>query len=630
VIVKHLRAIQNLGAMDILCTDKTGTLTQDHIVLEKYINILGTESLHVLEYAYYNSYYQTGLKNLLDKAVLNRSTDLPHLELTKNLWQKIDELPFDFERRRMSVIISKASGNPCVCETREHILICKGAVEEILAICETALVPKDQLDYYDNIEKHSRNMDLMITEINKIQKQLEISSESKDLVGSKPIITSSIPDIFEDMVIRPLTDVSRQIIIQKTKELNIAGLRVICVAVRRFYEGKHEYHSDSESELSIMGFIAFFDPPKPETEQALVALKNKGVCVKVLTGDNELVAKAVCRQVGLDVENILMSHDINNMDDQQLLDKARNATLFCKLTPMQKKRIVKVLQGGGNTVGFLGDGINDSLAIRSADVGISVDNATDIAKESASIILLEKSLLVLSQGVIEGRKVFGNIIKYIKMGASSNLGNVISITGFSIFLPFIPMQPVQLLVQNLLYDFSQIGISFDNVDSEYLDQPRKWEIGDIAKFMIFIGPISSIFDYCTYAIMWYYFGANSSEHEVLFQTGWFVEGLVTQTLIVHAIRTTKIPFIQSRASASLSFFTIASCVLAIVIIYIPIVAPAIPFQGLPALYFPFLIAMNVTYFVLVQFAKMLYYRYFDTSYTKKSTYDSNTYIKINT
>jgi Mg2+-importing ATPase len=380
--------------------------------------------------------------------------------------------------------------------------------------------------------------------------------------------------------IKPLTATAQKKILEVAHQLNQAGLRVICVAIKKFEEEQREYGVRDEKDLIVVGFIAFLDPPKPTAIQSIEALREAGISIKVLTGDNELVAKAVCQQVGINTENIVIGVTMNQLTDAELLKKAGKSSIFCKLTPSQKKRIVTVLQSAGNVVGFLGDGINDSPALRAADVGITVDNAVDIAKESADIILLEKSLLVLGQGVKEGRTVFGNIIKYIKMGSSSNFGNVFSVTGASILLPFIPMQPVQLLIQNLLYDFSQCGIPFDHVDKEYISKPRKWQIADIAKFMICIGPISSIFDFCTFGLMWFFFHANTPEKQALFQTGWFIEGLVSQTLIVHVIRTSKIPFIQSRASKPLLACTIIAIVAGITLIYLPF-ARYIPFEKLP-------------------------------------------------
>lgn len=660
VIVKRLKAIQNFGAMNILCTDKTGTLTQDQVVLEHYVDLLGQASQNVLEYAYYNSYHQTGLKNLLDKAILKRAEQFKF----SNTKFKIDEIPFDFERRRMSVIIADQES-----DASNHLLICKGAIEEVLGISKHVLINANQLDLFndpqqvDLIQNQSieevinnaqsfeiltnvNNVNILVTDGNeshtfddqnfdteeidenadmkniyadvKVGEELErqISKtktmERKLTVDRKLTLSKTLSNFdyqSTNMFQKPLTDEARKKIIGIAHKLNEAGLRVICVATKEFTDHGPEYSVKDECDLAVVGFIAFLDPPKPSTAETLVALHDTGVSVKVLTGDNDLVATAVCKQVGINTDFILTGTMIAELSDEKLLEAANKAHVFCKLTPSQKQRIVALLQSAGNVVGFLGDGINDSPAIRAADVGISVDNAVDIAKESADIILLEKSLLVLANGVKVGRTVFGNIIKYIKMAASSNFGNVFSVTGASFLLPFIPMQPVQILIQNLLYDFSQIGIPFDHVDKEFVSQPRKWEIGDIIKFMVFLGPTSSIFDYCTFALMWYYFEANSPEKQVLFQTGWFVEALITQCLIVHIIRTCRIPIFQSRPSWILALFTFLAIAGSIVIIYTPL-APYIPFESLPGIYFPFLIAINAGYIILAQLTKALYYRLF--------------------
>ncbi|MDB5036793.1 MAG: putative magnesiumtranslocating P-type ATPase [Bacteriovoracaceae bacterium] len=536
VVVKRLNSIQNFGAMDILCTDKTGTLTQDKVILEKYVDPHGNDSDEVLKYAFLNSFYQTGLKNLLDRAVLE------HVEVKGSLkietdYRKIDEIPFDFSRRRMSVVVEE--------QRQRHVLICKGALEEILNVTD------------------------------------RMETEGK--------ITS-------------LNDEIRRTIQKVGNDLNEDGLRVIAVAYKEMPNDQAEYTIREESELILLGFIAFLDPPKETAAQAIKALRASGVVVKVLTGDNEIVTRKICKEVGLDIDRILLGQEIEKMTDDELSDLTESIFVFAKLTPAQKQRIILAMHQKNHVVGFLGDGINDSPALRAADVGISVDNAVDIAKESADIILLEKNLLVLVDGVLEGRKVFGNITKYIKMSASSNFGNVFSIVGSSLIFPFLPMLPVQLLTQNLLYDLSQTTIPWDQVDEEYLLQPRRWEIGEIGRFMLFIGPISSIFDYATFALMWFWFGANTPAHQSLFQSGWFVEGLLSQTLIVHMIRTRKIPFIQSRASNPLIFTTIAVMALGL---YIPFSALAgkIGLVPLPPSYFIFLIVILFAYALLTQKVK---------------------------
>ncbi|QDX94226.1 magnesium-translocating P-type ATPase [Brevibacillus laterosporus] len=544
VVVKRLNAIQNFGAMDILCTDKTGTLTQDKIVLEKHLDIYGNESKNVLEYAYLNSYHQTGLKNLLDVAVLE------HAELTDVLgaeksYQKIDEIPFDFNRRRMSVALEKNNGG--------RILICKGAMEEILSICT------------------------------------EVSTN-----GQIVPLTSQMTDNIQEVV----------------HGLNTDGLRVVAVAIKHSDSIDNSYSVKDESDMILVGYIGFLDPPKESAATAIQALNKNGVDVKVLTGDNAAVTRKVCKDIGLQVDRIVLGSEIDDITDEMLADLAEKTTVFAKLNPLQKARIVRALQSKGHTVGFMGDGINDAASLRDADVGISVDTAVDIAKESADIILLEKSLMVLEKGVIEGRRTFGNIIKYIKMTASSNFGNVFSVLGSSAFLPFLPMLPIHLLIQNLFYDISMLSIPWDNMDKKFLQTPRKWDAKSVGRFMIFIGPISSIFDYATYFVMYYVFAANTIADQSLFQSGWFIEGLLSQTLIVHMIRTEKIPFIQSRASLPVLLLT---SVIIIAGIYIPFSAfgASVGLQPLPLEYFPWLVGILLSYALLTHFIKKWYIRKFN-------------------
>ncbi|WP_223456498.1 magnesium-translocating P-type ATPase [Pseudomonas sp. GL-RE-19] len=543
VIVKRLDAIQNFGAMDVLCTDKTGTLTQDKIFLARNVDVWGNDSDDVLEMAYLNSYYQTGLKNLLDVAVLE------HVEIHRELkvgtaFRKVDEIPFDFTRRRMSVVVAERD--------QPHLLICKGAVEEVLAVCSRV--------------RHGE-VDEALT---------------------------------EELLAR---------IRQVTASFNAEGLRVVAVAARPMVKGRDTYSLADEQALTLIGYVAFLDPPKESTAPAIKALAAHGVAVKVLTGDNELVTAKICREVGLEQQGLLMGNDIERMSDAELTKAVETTNVFARLTPSHKERIVRLLKGNGHVVGFMGDGINDAPALRTADIGISVDSAVDIAKEAADIILLEKSLMVLEEGVLEGRRTFANMLKYIKMTASSNFGNVFSVLVASAFIPFLPMLPMHLLVQNLLYDISQIAIPFDNVDDEMLKQPQRWQPADVGRFMLFFGPISSIFDITTFALMWYVFDANTPDHQTLFQSGWFVVGLLTQTLIVHMIRTPKIPFLQSRAATPLLVMT--GLIMAVGI-FLPMgpLAHYFKLQALPSLYFVFLPVILLAYMALTQAVKGFYIRRF--------------------
>ena len=546
VIVKRLNSIQNFGAMDVLCTDKTGTLTQDRVVLERYVDVTGRQSEDVLRYAYMNSYYQTGLRNLLDRAILAHG-DLD----VERTCRKVDEIPFDFQRRRMSVVIDYQG---------VHVLICKGAVEEIFRVCSHYQVDDD---------------------------------------------------------IYPLIDMLKQDLLEEYEDLSRDGFRVVAIAYREFPRDKEVFTPADESELILLGYLAFFDPPKETAIAALEALRKTGVATKILTGDNALVTQKVCRDVGLPIEQLVTGDQLRGITDAQLTELAEKANVFARLTPSQKDDIIRALQRGDHVVGFMGDGINDAPAMKTADVGISVDTAVDVAKESADIILLEKSLLVLEDGILEGRRVFGNITKYIKMGASSNFGNMFSVVGGSYFLPFLPMAPIQVLVNNLLYDFSQVGIPADRVDEEYLEKPRRWNIGSIKRFMIWIGPISSIFDYTTYFLMLYVFGciaytttpdpALKAHYESLFHTGWFVESLLTQTLIVHIIRTHRIPFIQSRASWPLTLTTLTVIAIACALPYSAL-AGALGLTPLPVAFWPWMLATVVAYTVLTHFIKTRFIR----------------------
>jgi Mg2+-importing ATPase len=543
VIVKRLNAIQNFGAMDVLCTDKTGTLTQGKIVLEKYLDVNGDANEKVLHYGYLNSYHHTGLKNLLDQAVLDHE-ELEERLKAKERYKKIDEIPFDFERRRMSVVVED--------ETGLNTLICKGAVEEVLSQC-TRVDVKGQI--------------------------IPVERE-------------------HDAKRRQIAD-----------DLNGQGFRVIALAYKEMPGASDDpvYSVKDEADLILLGFLAFLDPPKDTASEALLRLHGLNVTVKVLTGDNEIITAYICKEVGMPVEHLLLGSQIESMSEPELATAANTTSVFARLAPAHKERIIRALQTQGHVLGFLGDGINDAPALKAADVGISVDSAVDIAKESSDIILLENSLLVLEQGVLEGRRVFGNIVKYIKMAASSNFGNMFSVVGASAFLPFLPMLPIQVLGTNLLYDFSQTTIPTDGVDADWLTKPRQWTIGRILRFILFIGPISSIFDYLTFFIMLYVF--KCWNNPALFHTGWFVESLFTQTLIIHVIRTNKIPFIQSRASWPLVLTSLAIVVVGAWLTVSPL-ATTLGFVALPPSFWLFLAAMLLGYALLTQVVKTWFVRRF--------------------
>ncbi|MEV7282224.1 magnesium-translocating P-type ATPase [Streptomyces sp. NPDC093111] len=552
VVVKRLNAIQNLGAMDVLCTDKTGTLTEDRIVLDRYLDVHGHEDREVLEYGYLNAHFQTGLRNLMDQAVVDRVDEAEEVVVDAR-FSMVDEIPFDFARRRMSVVLNRngllgTAGEP------EHVLITKGAVEEVLALCT-------------RVRDRGRTVDL--------------------------------------------TAQLRAHVTHVAEANNREGLRVLAVATRTLPSPRAGYTVADESDLTLVGFLAFLDPPKADAAEALRGLADKGVTVKVITGDNELVAARVCADVGLDVGQVVTGAELDALDDVRLRELGARTTVFAKVNPVQKARIVRALQADGHTVGFLGDGINDAAALRDADVGISVDTAVDIAKESADIILLEKDLTVLEQGVIQGRTTFGNTIKYIKMTASSNFGNVFSVLVASAFIPFQPMLAVMLLVQNLVYDIAQLATPWDRMDEEYLREPRNWDAKGIGRFMLTIGPISSVFDIAMFLVMWHVFAANTPAEQALFQSGWFVEGLLSQTLIVHMIRTRKIPFIQSRASWPVMVMTVLAVLTGLYLPFSPL-AEALGFVALPAAYFPWLIGVLLAYCALTQWVKTRYIRRFGT------------------
>ncbi|QTF10171.1 magnesium-translocating P-type ATPase [Brenneria izadpanahii] len=545
VVVKRLNAIQNFGAMDVLCTDKTGTLTQDRIILEHHLNIHGHNDEEVLQLAWLNSAYQSGMKNLMDNAVIYFGRDKPAIAALGR-YRKIDELPFDFIRRRLSIVVAD--------ENNRQRLICKGAVEEMLAIAT-------------HVSENGQRFEL---------------DESR-----------------------------RAALLALAENYNQQGFRVLMIGVREFgvVGGTLPLNADDERDLVIHGLLTFLDPPKESAASAIRALHENGVAVKVLTGDNPIITSKICRDVGLEPGEPLTGAEIETLSDQQLSILVEQRTVFSRLTPLQKSRVLKALQGNDHTVGFLGDGINDAPALRDADIGISVDTGTDIAKESADIILLEKNLMVLEEGVIKGRETFGNIIKYLNMTASSNFGNVFSVLVASAFIPFLPMLAIHLLIQNLMYDISQLSLPWDKMDKEFLRKPRKWDAKNIGRFMLWIGPTSSIFDITTYALMWFVFAANSVEHQALFQSGWFIEGLLSQTLVVHMLRTQKIPFIQSTAALPVMLMTGLVMALGIYIPFSPL-GTLVGLQPLPWEYFPWLAATLIGYCTVAQLVKRAYIRRF--------------------
>jgi len=550
VVVKRLNSVQNFGAMDVLCTDKTGTLTQDKIILERHLDINGQKDESILQLAWLNSFHQSGQKNLMDIAIVSHADERgPSAKLMQ--YRKIDEMPFDFVRRRLSVIVEEQDG--------AQLMVSKGAVEEMLAVCT---------------------------------------------------------HIQEGNDIRVLGDDARAALLEKSQEYNEEGYRVLLVATRAINaaDAKAQYKTEDEANLIVRGFLTFFDPPKDSAAPAIRALQDYGVAVKVLTGDNAIVTLKVCRDVGLDPGTPLVGAEIEAMSDDQLGEAVKYTTIFAKLTPLQKSRVVKALQANGHTVGFLGDGINDAPALRDADVGISVDSGADIAKETADIILLEKSLMVLEEGVVKGRETFGNILKYLNMTASSNFGNVFSVLVASAWLPWEPMLAVHLLIQNLIYDISQMMLPWDKMDEDFLKKPRKWDAGNIRRFMIWIGPTSSVFDITTYILMWTVFGAGAmfaadggNAGQSIMNSGWFIEGLVSQTLVVHMLRTRKIPFIQSTAALPVLLSTTLAIAIGCYLPYSPL-AESIGFVALDKSYFYWLIATMIGYMILAQTVKTIYIR----------------------
>jgi len=549
VIVKRLNAIQNLGAMDVLCTDKTGTLTQDKIILEHHLDSVGRDSVDILRLAWLNSFHQSGMKNLMDKAIIHYAAE--HQEISRPAaMKKIDELPFDFVRRRLTTVVSDSP--------ESHLMVSKGAVEEMLAV-STRVRTDDEVQVLDEERR------------------------------------------------RALLDLANK--------YNEAGFRVLALGTRRFQGDAlaARYTVDDEKDLLIEGFLTFLDPPKETAGPALTTLRDHGVAVKILTGDSQVISQKICRDVGLEPGVPVLGSEIDGVSDADLKLMVERHTIFAKLTPTQKSRIITALRGQGHTVGFLGDGINDAPALKNADVGISVDTDADIAKESADIILLEKSLMVLEEGVVKGREVFGNILKYLNMTASSNFGNVFSVLVASAFIPFLPMLAIHLLIQNLMYDFSQLSLPWDRVDKEFLEKPRKWDASNIGRFMLWIGPTSSIFDITTYALMWFVFGAASADMQSLFQSGWFIEGLLSQTLVVHMLRTRKIPFIQSTAALPVLLMTGLVMALGVYIPFSPL-GTMVGLQPLPWQYFPWLAATLGCYCLVAQTMKIVYIRKFGQWY----------------
>lgn len=570
-IVKNLNSIQNFGAIDILCTDKTGTLTQDKVVLEYHLNVNGEDDLRVLRYAYLNSYFQTGYKNLMDVAIIQKTeeeeADDPQLVDLSEHYVKVDEIPFDFARRRLTTVVQNRDG--------KTQMVTKGAVEEMLSICSFAEC---------------------------------------------------------DGKVRPMTKELKSRILATVDDLNEKGFRVLAIAQKSNPSPAGAFGVTDECDMVLMGYLAFLDPPKESTADAIKALKAHGVTTKILTGDNDKVTRTICKQVGLKVRNMLLGSDLENMSDQELAKAAETTDVFAKLTPGQKARVVSVFRENGHTVGFMGDGINDASAMKSADIGISVDTAVDVAKESADIVLLEKDLMVLEEGIIEGRKTYANMIKYIKMTASSNFGNMFSVLAASALLPFLPMESLQLIFLNLIYDLSCTAIPWDNVDEEFISVPRKWDASSVGSFMMWIGPTSSVFDWMTYIFMYFVFcplfvskgvlyndlashfaGADlvrmQTAYVAMFQTGWFIESMWSQTLVIHMIRTPKLPFIQSHASAPLTLMTFTG-IGVLTIIPFTTFGRMLGFVALPTAYFAYLIPCILLYMVLATSLKKAYVRHY--------------------
>lgn len=539
-IVKNISSIQNLGAIDVLCTDKTGTLTVDNVEVQQYININGEEDKGILEYAFLNSYFSTGIKNLIDKAIIAYGTE-NNLKEKATSYKKIDEIPFDYERKRMSVVIEHEDGS--------HRLITKGATEEILKICTTAL------------------------------------DDGKSI---------------------PITDELYKRIITQGEEIGSEGMHVIAIAQKNEQIDITTFKGEDEKEMTFIGYIAFLDPPKQDVAEAVKELYKAGVDIKVLTGDALPVAKHICAEVGMLEKGVLIGTEIAVMTEEQLSKAVEGVNIFARLDPMQKQMVIDTLRSNGHVVGYMGDGVNDAPSLHHADVGISVDSATDIAKESSDIILLEKDLMVLKDGIYEGRRIYGNIMKYMKMALSSNFGNVFSVLVASIFLPFLPMLPIQILIQNLIYDFTQIAIPWDNVDEEFIKKPKKWNVKSLGTFMNVMGITSSVFDLLIFLTLWFILGYASLDKQIYFQTGWFIEGLISQTMIVHFIRTSKIPFIQSRANIRLLLSTIGGVIAAILVPFMLHGFPGFNFAIMPVEYYYFLVIVLAGYAISIEIVKKFY------------------------
>ena len=538
-IVKRLSAIQTFGEMNILCTDKTGTLTEDEIVLEKYMDVTGNENIRILKHAFLNSYFQTGLKNLIDVAIISRG-EKENLNILKEKYVREDEIPFDFSRRRMSVVLKDENG--------KRQLITKGAVDEVMNICSF----------------------------------IDIDGKAVEM-----------------------TEEQRKRAYEVYEENNKAGLRVLAVAQKNEIHGIETFGTADESNMVLIGFVGFLDPPKESAKNAIAALKKHGVDTVVLTGDSEGVALNVCRKVGIEIKNSLTNKDVESLTDDELKKRMKECHLYSKLSPLQKQRVVRLYQEMGNTVGYMGDGINDSPPLKQADVGISVDTAVDIAKETADIILLEKDLNVLEEGVINGRKTFTNVLKYIKMATSGNFGNMLSVIIASLFLPFLPLLPIHILIQNLLCDFAQIGMPFDNVDKEYIEKPKKWDTKGIKNFMFQFGLISTFLDVICFGVLWFVFKFNSVEKAVLFQTGWFAFGIISQTIIIHMIRTHKLPFVQSKSSKQLLISTFTIVIVTLLICFTNI-AILFDLSKLPIAYMAWIAGLLIIYISFIQIYKKIY------------------------
>ena len=539
-LVKNINSIQNLGAIDMLCTDKTGTLTEDKIVLQKYIDVNGNEDISILEYAYLNSYFGTGMKNLVDRAIINYGND-KNMQCIVNEYKKIDEIPFDYTRKRMSVVVCNSKNNG-------YRMLTKGALEEILKVC-------DKVKYNGQIK----------------------------------ILT---PALIEEVE-------------QKAKEYAVQGMQVIALASKREYRGINVFNVSDEKDMTFIGFVAFLDPAKKDVKETLSKLKKIGITTKILTGDNPYATGNICKLVGIDNSKILLGTDIDEMNDEELAHKVEEISVFVRMNPLQKERVVTQLKKNGHVVGYMGDGVNDSPSLHVSDVGICVNTATDIAKEAADIILLEKNLKVIYNGVIEGRKVYGNIIKYMKMALSADFGDVFSIVIASIFLPFLPLLPIQMLLQDFLYDISQIAIPYDDVDKEFLEKPKKWSTKGISKFMNVMGITSSIIDVIAFIGFWFLFGYNAGK-ETFFQTAWFVECLISETMIIHYVRTAKKPFLESRANKWLTLGTIATILGTILTPIILHNIPSFHFEILPLSYYGFVIVLLAIYSILVEIIKKKY------------------------